>query len=128
MTEETRKAILQAYNDHKIATADIAAKYGITKAAVTKIAVEEGARPRRPKAYGKRANGKGKLCPKCHKIIEVKGAKFCYFCGADMRSAKDLLIERVDKAFEIIKFLPESFRDEIQQLFIAIIKELGSQT
>ena len=91
---------------------------------VTRVAVEMGAEPRR-KSYGKRrGNNAARICPKCRKVIEVKGAKFCCFCGADIRTEKELLIERVDKAFRVIQFLPASARDEMQQLFVDITEAL----
>jgi hypothetical protein len=80
--------------------------------------------------YGKTGNNKTennkRFCPKCKKSIDVKGAKFCCFCGSDIRSNKERLIERVEFAFADIQHMPQAARDNMQQLFIAIINELKS--
>ena len=82
MTEETKREILRDYENKNIKVEEIAEKYGIGRAAVAKIAVEMGGQPRCAIKYGKRKGKKNKICPKCKKLIEVQGAKFCCFCGA----------------------------------------------
>jgi predicted amidophosphoribosyltransferase len=85
-----------------------------------------GAEPRVAKRFGKR-KGKSesaRICPKCRKTIEVKGARFCCYCGSDIRSSKELLIERIEGAMPNIIHLPINMRDDMQRLFIDVIKEL----
>ena len=122
MTQEQKQAILEAYQNRENTVKQIAEKYKTNRKTITQIVIEQGGEPRRPNALGKR--GKAKKCPKCRKKIEVKGAIYCCFCGADIRSKRDLLIERIEKAFGIIKFLPDNERDNVQQLFIDTINEL----
>jgi len=68
-----------------------------------------------------------RTCPKCRKTVDVKGARFCCFCGADIRSNKELLIERIHNAMSVLMLLPNSHRDEIQRLFLDIKAELGKE-
>lgn len=126
ITKEMESEILRDYNDRNITMRELENKYHIHRAEIAWFAVEHGANPRRPQMYGKKLGKRTKatICPKCKKSIDVKGAKFCCFCGEDMRSAKDLLIERINKAMNLIAVFPSSARDEMQQLFIDTIKEL----
>ena len=123
ITQEERQKIFEEYCDRNITTTEIAERHSLRRSEIAHIAVEMGAEPRSKKAYGKHKQHLH-VCPKCRKRIDVKGAKFCCFCGTDIRSEKDLLIERINKAFEIIPFLPEAERDELQKLFLDITAQL----
>ena len=124
MEQNERRAIFEAYSNAANTVGAIAEKYGISKSAVSKIAIEEGAEPRRPKTFGKRGGVKMKHCPKCKRIVNVKDAKYCCYCAADLRTEKDRLIERVNRAMNLISFLPAHARDEMQQLLLDVIAEL----
>ena len=127
LTEETKRAIFEDYNDHSKPTRDIAAKYGIDRVTVSRIAVEMGATPRRPNAYGKRGGVKKTVCPNCHKTTDVKGARFCCFCGSDIRTEKEILCEKIDKVISYVRFLPENMRDEVRDVMLAAIKEIRNE-
>lgn len=115
---ERSQAIYEAYiNGDKVR--DIAARFGVTNSYISQVAKRMGAPARNMSPRG----GK-KTCPKCHRKIEVKDAKFCYYCGADIRSAKDILIERVRKATELISFLPAHAQDEMRDVLCDVIAEL----
>jgi tRNA(Ile2) C34 agmatinyltransferase TiaS len=121
MEKETKQGIYDAYvRGDKVV--DISAKYGISTSYVKKIAVSMGATPRQ-KSHARETGNK--VCPKCRKRIGVNGARFCPFCGTDIRSAKDILIERIDKARECLSMLPEAARDEVCKLFVDISAELN---
>jgi tRNA(Ile2) C34 agmatinyltransferase TiaS len=125
LTLEQKAALCEDYKDRRNRVGDIAQKYGIMRASVARIAVEMGAEPRRANVYGKKQTKTQKrICPKCKKTIDVKGASFCCFCGTDIRSNKEKLIRRIENAFADISFMPQSRRDDMQHLFIDIINEL----
>ena len=128
LTIEQKKEIYEEYQDRSKTLKEIAEKYGIGTTIVSHIAVDEmGAEPRLARSYNvkrKRPVEYKRICPECHRVVEVKGAKFCCFCGTDMRSKKELLIERIEGAMPNILHLPSSMRDGMQTLFIDIIKEL----
>ena len=124
LTQEQRSALCEDYKNHEIKVEQIARKYRIQRGEVTRIAVEMGAESRRADYGEKHARTKKRICPKCKKTVDVKGAKFCCFCGSDIRSKKEILIARIEKAFPNISFMPQNVRDEMQQLFIDIINEL----
>lgn len=127
LTQEQKKAICEDYKDRSKTVNEIANKYGVSRGDVAHIAVEMGAEPRSTKKYGAKHKKQGervRICPKCHKAIDVKGARFCCFCGSDIRSDKECLIERIENAIPNILHLPVNMRDEMQILFVDIVKEL----
>lgn len=123
-TQEERQAIFGAYRDGSDTLENIAKEYGTHRGSVVRIATEMGAELRRPR---KNSITTGKLCPKCHKHIDVKGAKFCCYCGADIRSDKELLIDRINSAMRKTILCPEGIRDELQTLYVDIKKELSKE-
>lgn len=99
LSMETKQAIYEAYvNGEKVT--DIAEKFGLFPTNVSRLAISMGATPR------KRTTPKEvvKVCPHCHRKIALKDAKFCCYCGADMRTEKDRLIERIRKGMELMAF------------------------
>lgn len=126
LTQEQKQAICEDYKDRSNKVSELAKKYGVCTATIARIAVEMEAEPRVAKLYGKRKrySPTARICPKCHKAIEVKGARFCCFCGADIRNNKERLIERIERAMPNIMHLPINMRDDMQQLFIDTINEL----
>lgn len=124
LTEETKMAICEDYKSRENRVEDIAEKYGLARGEVAHIAVEMGAEPRMSKRFGTRRASTGRTCHKCHKQIDVKGAKFCCFCGADIRTSKELAVEGLKKTLTFVLHLPINERDEAQQSILAAIKEL----
>ena len=49
----------------------------------------------------------------------VSGARFCCFCGSDIRTENEILVERLEKITELFIFIPETSRDE----FIGVINQ-----
>lgn len=124
LTEETKRELLRDYEDKNITVAEISEKYGVGRAMVAQIAVELGGQPRCEKKYGKRHGIKSKVCPKCKKLIEVQGARFCCYCGADIRDNRDRLIEENERLLQRVCELPDSFRDDFRNILLANIEEL----
>lgn len=127
MTQEQKTELLRDYNDRKNKLRDLEQKYGVSRAEVTRIAVELGATPRRPNMYGKaqpRKGGQTTTCLQCKKRVDVKGARFCPFCGGDIRSPKDKLRERLEKIVQHVELLPFNIRDEVRDTILDTIKEL----
>lgn len=71
--------------------------------------------PRSPRQNKK----KQVTCPHCKAAGHLKGAKFCYKCGHDIRTQSDILRERLGKLTADLPFLPESVRDN----FYAVIQD-----
>ena len=69
------------------------------------------------------------VCRKCggtgylNGYEHIDGAR-CWRCGGDIRSNKELLIERAENVFKNIQFLPSNARDEMQTFLLDVIEEL----
>ena len=119
MDTERNQAIYEAYVSGE-PLKSISERFGMFASDISRLALRMGAEPRRKSAV--RSNIK--MCPKCHKKIDVAGAKFCYFCGTDIRSAAELLVSRIENVMNVISLLPESARDEMRGVLLDCIKEL----
>lgn len=132
LTQEVKNKIYEQYIKG-VPIKEIAAMYNVDYSSVSKTAISLGATPRQiKKTYAGapvRASGesarKYKVCDKCKKHIDVKGAMFCPYCGNDIRSPRDLLIARIAGAMSITKYLPEDMRDTMQNLLIDVKNELS---
>lgn len=122
LTSDEKNGVLRLYEEGE-KVANIAKQYGIEKSSVSRIAVELGAAPRRPSYFGTKRNSV-KVCPRCKKAVNVAGAKYCYHCGADVRSKRDILIEQNEALLKLFAFLPENSRDTFRDTILATIKEL----
>lgn len=66
-------------------------------------------------------------CPKCRATGHVKGARFCYRCGADIRSEEAILREKVHGILCNVQLMPESVRNETSDTLQAVMKYLEKQ-
>lgn len=132
LTPQQRKEIHDLYTDSSVKVKEIAKAYCIDPSTVCRIATSDGAEKRNPKiaehrnTYSK-AGTAVKKCGMCKKAVNVVGAKYCPYCGNDIRSTKELLTHRINVFAPKIKYLPESCRDELQNLFIDLKAELAKE-
>ena len=105
MTPEIREQVIQEYLAG-IPIIEIAAKYHIHKTTPGRIAKEAGYPGRRQKIANERK------CKNCRMKINVKGARFCPFCGADLRTESEILVEKLENTTRLFRFLPENCRDD----------------
>jgi transposase-like protein len=132
ITPQQRKEIHDLYTDANVGVKAIAEAYSIDPSTVCRIAVQEGATPRVPAIGENRTKHHKKSsdvrkCKACGKNVDIAGAKFCPYCGNDIRSPKELLTQRINAFTPKIKYLPENCRDELQNLFIDIKAELSKE-
>ena len=122
LTQEQKEAIIADYNNYDLRAHDVCAKWKLDTATMTQLVYEMGAELRNPNKAGKRTKGTiKKRCPNCHRTIDLKGARFCPYCGADIRDEKELLIERIEKLFSMLTEMSKNSRDEAQAILIDTI-------
>lgn len=72
---------------------------------VVKRAGLEQRRPRRkrekPEEPTKKTNVE-KICPKCRKPVEAHGARFCPWCGSDVRSERQIVAEELERVLGVV--------------------------
>lgn len=133
LNEQQRKEILELYNDSSVGVKAIAEAYSIDPSTVCRIVKQEGASMRNPKIgaarekKAKRTTPTVKTCGTCKKKVELPGAKFCPYCGTDIRSPKEMLIQRIIAFAPKVRYLPENCRDELQNLLIDVKNELAKE-
>jgi hypothetical protein len=123
LTNEEKREIAELYRDKSNKVETIARKFNIARGTVTSIAVSMGCERRQIK--GKWKKGQKKTCTKCRRRIDLKGVKYCPFCGEDLRSEKDLLISRVERLLTSVMTIPNSGeRDKARDTILATLNYL----
>lgn len=117
-TDEIIKQICEQYaNGEKVSV--IAKQFNASTSYVSRLANQQGLRRKT------RVDGVAKVCPKCHKSIPIKGARFCPFCASDIRSSKDIALEKVCSIRKFVMLLPDSCRNEFDEALNMVVKELS---
>ena len=125
LTFEQKKEIAALYADKSTTVEEIATAYNISQSYASKIAVEMGCERRIKK--GKYRNNDVKKCPKCHRTLELIGARFCLFCGTDIRTETDILIERATWLWQIVGIVGENDRDKARDIINELINHLKKE-
>lgn len=122
MTQETKAEIAKMYSDKSNKTRDIIKQYGISYNRLSAIAEEFGIPPRR-----KPTNSKIKRCPQCHSGVSVTGALFCPYCGSDIRTEDEKLIDRVVWLLSIIHKVGINDQDKAKCVLSDVLKRLRKE-
>lgn len=127
MTEQTKREICELYADKSVKAGDIAKMYKIGGGDLVRIITEQGLQPRRPSRIVKRTKDENKKCPQCKKRVDLKGARFCPYCGADIRSEREIVIERLESLFGLFALLPANVCDKAQQTILQTVEYLKKE-
>lgn len=124
-----KKEILAMYQDKTIKVSEILEKYKISNTVLSKLIREEGIEFRLPKATGPRTNIVLPRCPTCNKPITQKDARFCYWCGADVRSKSEKILIKLSELWSLISnnFNTYNERNEAKKLFEEITDFIKNQ-
>ena len=120
-TEDFKAQVVEAYKDPSIPLAEIIETYGISHKTIDVWVAQAGVPQRRPR--GKTKNT-GKVCPKCRKKITLGDARFCPYCATDVRTPREITVERLRALCNKAMVVPDSIRDEFIQAINAAITEL----
>ena len=118
-TQEQINEILRMYKEGTSLT-EIATLFGTTGSNISYIANSNGLRRQKTHSFVKT-----KRCPKCHKEIDIKGARFCPFCASDIRSSAEIAVEKLYAIRKMVMLLPENCRAEFEEATNMAIKELS---
>ena len=109
LTEEQRNEIATLY-EQGMGRIELSEKYGVTGPYISKISNARGVR--RKKAS---IDSGEKKCPKCRANNPQK-ARFCMYCGVDVRDEKQIVTEQLARLREMVVLLPESVRGEADEI------------
>lgn len=117
-----KKEIVAMYSDKSIPVSEILETYRISWKVLSRILKEEAVPFRSPKAAGKRSNVKLDKCPVCHKSLMAKDARFCCWCGSDVRSEGDKLLDKLAELWTYIyPRIDYDTKEEAKKIFNDVI-------
>ena len=125
-------AICEAYRDKNNAVLDIIDKFGLPDHKhLRKILDKYDVPPRNAYAPRKKRTSLQTVqrkCPKCGKVIEQSGARFCWYCGADVRTPKMAAIEGLERCvIGNLEMVTPAVRDEMAEAVRYAIKLLKEE-
>lgn len=98
LNDERKQKICEMYKSGATLK-EIQEATGCYASMVEKIVKVEGLEPRR--TYTKKTKAEC-VCPKCRKHISVTGARFCPWCGSDVRSERQIAAEELERVLGIV--------------------------
>ena len=132
VNEETLRLIQSDYEHSDITREEICGKYGISLSTLTNYAKEFGFEPRQRRLVYPNKQEKNHtqtvLCTRCKKSVSVPGARFCPFCGEDIRSESMKVQDRLASLVELTSLMPENARDTFVKTIRDAIRLLGGST
>ena len=129
-TEDEKQRIIEDYQNPIFNVLEVRENYHINGIQLKEILDEYGIPNRMPR---KKQNPEKqtpplknavRTCKKCGKKTDNAKAKFCCYCGADIRSQRQILVDRIQAFAPNVALLPNDTRDEFISLFNAIKNEL----
>lgn len=94
---------------------EIASIAGVEQSSVTKIAKRCGLSLRLPRNVQKLVK-----CAYCGEKL-TKGFRFCPYCGKDVRTRQDVLIEKLKDLLDVISLLPANCKDAARDTINSVI-------
>ena len=132
VNEETIRLIQSDYEHSDLTRKEICDKYGISFSTLTNYVNAFGFEPRQRRIVYSTKPDKSKiqtvLCTRCKKSVSVPGARFCPFCGEDIRSESMKVQDRLSSLVELTSLIPENARDTFVKTIRDAIRLLGDST
>ena len=113
ITEEVRREVYSLW-DQGFSKVEIGKRVGVSDSTVGKI------------LRSKPTDEELKSCPCCG-IKSKKDARYCWWCGGDIRCEADKLLERVVSMRAMIHHLPENMKSEFDGVTRDVIKYLEGE-
>ena len=113
-TDEEKTAIINDYTSGNMTFKDIAAKHHMSSHALN-VFLNENHVPR------KRKRNITKKCGHCGAKIELRNAKFCPFCGHNIMTESEQLIEELRDKISLLELLPSTERDDFRNVLLKAI-------
>lgn len=131
-TDEEIEGICDMYaKPEEYSVRDIMDKYNMRNARRLVEIVEANGLPRRHVARVRdlsKSESRAHVCSKCHKPIDNPNARFCWYCGADVRTPKMAAIEALDRCvLGNLELVTPAVRDEMAEAVRFAIKLLKEE-
>lgn len=127
LTQKDRQSLISDYKQEVYSIKELAVIYDLDISTIYKILRDNGVElksgPRRPRKSAKTAHEV--ICSKCKAKGHVKGSKFCYRCGSDIRSPKHICRDNIDKVLPLMNMVPDTARDALVSTLLEAQKLLA---
>ena len=128
VNQDIASQIKTDYEHSNMTRNEICEKYGISDSTLTNYARAFGFELRQNRIayvpYGKREA----VCDRCKRTVSVPGARFCPYCGADVRTEAMKAQDSLSSLLSITNLIPESYRDTYVKTIRDAIRILGDST
>ena len=132
VNEETIRLIQSDYEHSDLTREEICGKYGISLSTLTNYVKAFGFEPRKRRLVYPNKQEKNHtqtvLCTRCKRTVSVHGARFCPYCGADVRTESMKVQDSLSSILSITNLIPESYRDTFVKTIRDAIRLLGDST
>ena len=132
VNEETLRLIQSDYEHSDITREEICDKYGISFSTLTNYVNAFGFKPRQRRIVYQNKTEKNNtqtvLCTRCKKSVSVPGARFCPYCGSDIRTESMKVQDSLSSLLSITNLMPENARDSFVKTIRDAIRLLGDST
>lgn len=132
VNEETLRLIQSDYEHSDITREEICEKYGISSSTLSNYVKAFGFKPRQRRLVYPNKQEKNHtqtvLCTRCRRTVSVPGARFCPYCGEDVRTESMKVQDRLSSILSITNLIPESYRDTYVKTIRDAIRLLGDST
>ena len=132
VNEETLRLIQSDYEHSDITRNEICEKYGISSSTLSNYVKAFGFEPRQRHLMYPHKQDKNHtqtvLCTRCKKSVSVHGARFCPYCGADVRTESMKIQDSLSSILSITNLIPESYRDTFVKTIRDAIRLLGDSS
>lgn len=125
-TPEKRATIVELY-DIGYKRADIAKQVGKCVQTISNVLEAEGIIEVNHYSRPRKATTKETICPKCKAKGHIKGSRYCYKCGTDIRSEAVIIAEKLQSLLPNVQLLPDSIRSEASDIIQQAVKYLHNQ-
>lgn len=132
VNEETIRLIQSDYEHSDITREEICEKYGISCSTLSNYVKVFGFEPRQRRLVYPNKQEKNHtqtvLCTRCRRTVSVPGARFCPYCGEDVRTESMKIQDSLSSLLSITNLIPESYRDTYVKTIRDAIRLLGDST
>ena len=132
VNEETIRLIQSDYEHSDLTRKEICDKYGISSSTLSNYVKAFGFEPRQRRLVYPNKQDKNHtqtvLCTRCKRTVSVHGARFCPYCGADVRTESMKVQDSLSSILSITNLIPESYRDTFVKTIRDAIRLLGDST
>lgn len=116
------------YEYSKMTRNEICEKYGISSTTLSNYVRAFGFAPRQNRIAYIQKQERTNVCDRCKRTVSVPGARFCPYCGSDIRTEAMKVQDSLSSLLSITNLIPDSTHDTFVKTIRDAIRLLGDST